>query len=254
MTINNQYQIILSKGRGSSLYLNKNTDLLQIEVSFHTSTSENNKDLTVNKYIGDALNNSIIIIGNLLTRLGHTGIASKNGYKVIIPSNEQFMIINRSEDEMRLILSEESSTLEELYNPYKFENETHQNFDPEEFKKENPVPDGYMDTLAKWYSIKFSYRNPDENIIFIRPGVGISFQTHMKRAEHWEIIKGSPIIVAGAKVHYDVKIEAKFDMQLGELHTIINPSTTEWACIKETFTGTFDEEDIIRVFNPNNFN
>ncbi len=57
------------------------------------------------------------------------------------------------------------------------------NYDPEEFKSQHPVPDGYIDILTKWYSIKFTY--PEFNYIFIRPGVGISLQMHAMREEHW---------------------------------------------------------------------
>ena len=39
---------------------------------------------------------------------------------------------------------------------------------------------------------------------------------------------------------------------LGAMHTVINP-TDDWILIKEHCEGTFDEEDIVRVFNPNHY-
>ena len=60
-------------------------------------------------------------------------------------------------------------------------------------REEHPIPDGYIDTLPKWYSIKYTY--PDFNYIFVCPGLGISIQVDSMREEYWEVLEGHPIIL-----------------------------------------------------------
>jgi len=199
-----------------------------------------------------AMSQAMMIVGTFLGSVDHHGIAGIKGVIVYIPPDTEYMIINGSEAELDINFSEDPAAHRVIYNPYLYEQEIHANYDPEEFRAAHPVPEGYIDILPKWYSIKFTY--PAENYIFIRPGLGLSFQSHRMREEHWEVLEGSPIIVAGSKVKYFVSPGTKIDILLMNLHTIINPSPTEWVLLKETYSGTFDEEDIVRVFNPNHYN
>ncbi len=163
------------------------------------------------------------------------------------------MVINLGKSPVKFLLSTPMSPEQILWDPYVHEQAPPPEINPDAFKREEtpvPVPDGYVDTLAKWYSVKYSYL--DYNLIFIRPQLGISFQTHAQRGEHWEIMAGSPIIVAGSHVTFDAKVGTHFELPVGSVHGIINPSK-EWAAIKETWSGYFDEQDITRVFNPNHY-
>src|SRR5271157_934363 len=165
-----------------------------------------------------------------------------------------FMLLNLGQDSVTFQLSPAPATDDLLYDPYLYEHAPPPDVDPDSFRQEQvaiDIPDGYVDTLAKWYSVKYSY--PDYNLIFVRPGLGISFQVHARRGEHWEILAGSPIIIAGALVTYDVAPGTEFDLPQGSLHGVINPGIDEWVALKETWTGDFDEEDIDRVFNPNHY-
>ncbi|MEJ2250651.1 MAG: hypothetical protein P8Y97_13490 [Candidatus Lokiarchaeota archaeon] len=85
--------------------------------------------------------------------------------------------------------------------------------------------------------------------------MGISIQTHDQRSEDWEILGGKPIILSGTTVYYYIASGTKFENQIGDYHTIINPNTdcTEFITIKESWAGNFDEEDIHRIFNPNHY-
>jgi len=231
--------ITLQPGRGTKLY--KNNDQI-LNVEFISKDGKN---------IGKQIQNSLMIIGNLLGKIGHLGIASQNGYKVKIKPDDQYMIINNSPKELNFKFDNDISDHEVIYDPYLYEDEDHSTVDPEVFKKDHPVPDGYIDILPKWYSIKFTY--PDENYIFIRPGLGISLQTHKQREEHWEVVRGNPIIISGSQIFYNTQSGDKFDIPLGDLHTVINDSKDEWILIKEKYSGHFDEEDIERVFNPNHY-
>jgi len=172
---------------------------------------------------------------------------------LIIKTNSYFMIINNSDEEINVRYSVDVSYLEVIYDPYKYENYEKIQIDPDKFIKIHSVPDGYTDVLSKWYSIKFSY--PDQNLIYLKPEMGISIQLHKERSEHWEIIKGYPIIINGNKVHYYVKSGACFSSPKNRYHAMINPNKKEedFVVIREKWVGNFDENDIIRVFNPNHY-
>ena len=192
-----------------------------------------------------------VILDNVIAPLNHMGIRSRDGFMVMVPPNVPYMVINTSGTDFRTETDLESKNQPILYNPYRFENEVHQTVDSTELFRNYTIPDGYTDILSKWYSIKFSYS--DFNYIFLRPGLGISLQTHQLREEHWQILAGNPIVISGSQVHYDCPPESEFQITLGNKHTVINPSTTDWVLLKETYTGTFDEQDIVRLFNPNRY-
>ncbi len=165
-----------------------------------------------------------------------------------------FMVINLGKSPVKFRLSSQMSEEQVLWDPYVFEHAVPSEINPDNFKRDEtpiPVPEGFESSLPKWYSVKYSY--PNHNLIFIRPQLGISFQTHAQRGEDWEIMAGSPIIVAGSRVAFDAKVGTHFELPLGSVHGIINPAKDQWAAIKETWSGHFDEQDITRVFNPNHY-
>jgi len=172
---------------------------------------------------------------------------------LIIKPNNYYMIINNGNNTIELSFNGNISDHEIIYDPYKYTTTEKINYKPDDFKQIYSVPEGYLDTLPKWYSFKFTY---DEfNLIFVKPEMGISFQIHKKRSESWEILKGKPIIVSGNQVHYYVEDHSKFENSVNSYHSVINPNRDKdkFVIIKERWRGSFDEEDIIRVFNPNNF-
>ncbi len=172
---------------------------------------------------------------------------------LIIKPNNYYMIINNGNNSIELSFNENISDHEIIYDPYKYTTTEKINYKPDDFKQIYSVPEGYLDTLPKWYSFKFTY---DEfNLIFVKPEMGISFQIHKKRSESWEILKGNPIIISGNQVHYYVEDHIKFENSVNSYHSVINPNRDKdkFVIIKERWSGSFDEEDIIRVFNPNNF-
>jgi mannose-6-phosphate isomerase-like protein (cupin superfamily) len=176
-----------------------------------------------------------------------------SSHDLIVPPNEYYMIINRADKEIHIKYNLDVSQHQVIYNPYKYENAQKTQIDPVEFRKSHEVPEGYIDILPKWYSIKFTY--PEYNLIFIKPEMGISFQIHRERSEYWEIIKGKPIILTGHRVYYFVDSGTHIKNPVGSYHSIINPNTQKdkFVVLKERWSGHFDEEDIKRVFNPNNY-
>jgi mannose-6-phosphate isomerase-like protein (cupin superfamily) len=174
---------------------------------------------------------------------------SENRTIKILP-NQEYLLVNLSSVPIFFEYDQNPDTHEQLFDPYRYETNPFDVIDPETFKKTHSIPEGYSDILAKWYSIKFTY--PDKNLIHIRPHLGISIQSHTKRTEDWKIIQGHPIIIANSKVHYTVNPGDEFQTDSGKIHAIFN-NTDDWVVIEESYTGTFEEEDIVRVFNPNHY-
>jgi mannose-6-phosphate isomerase-like protein (cupin superfamily) len=164
-----------------------------------------------------------------------------------------YMIINIGESILTIKYNNCISEHEIVYDPYKYENSEKKKFNPDDFVKEFSISDGYIDILSKWYSIKFTY--PKYNLIFIKPEMGISIQIHTHRSEKWEILSGKPIVINDNRVHYFVEKGTKFINEKMKFHSIINPNKDpkSFVAIKEQWSGSFDEEDIKRVYNPNNY-
>ncbi len=170
---------------------------------------------------------------------------------LIIKPENHYMIINKGKKSIEITYNRDISNHQIIYDPYKYENSEKINFKAEFFKRKYKIPEGYIDTLPKWYSFKFTY--PNYNIIFVRPEFGLSIQIHRYRNELWEILDGNPIILNGNTVYYQVESGTKFKIPINTFHTVINPSNEKFVILKEQWSGNFNEEDISRVFNPNNY-
>lgn len=172
---------------------------------------------------------------------------------LIVKPNDCYMLINKHDEEIEVNYSNDVSNHRTIYNPYKFELSEKAKIDPGRFIKKHNVPNGFLDVLNKWYSIKFTYS--DYNLIYVKPGIGISIQTHKLRSETWRIIKGKPIIIIANKVYYFVPAGTKFLNAEMIYHSILNPNNDpeQYVIVEERWSGEFNEEDIVRVFNPNNY-
>jgi mannose-6-phosphate isomerase-like protein (cupin superfamily) len=192
--------------------------------------------------------NKILIINN--TSVITTRVKKLN---LKVSPKEYYMIINIGAAQINIKYDQDVSKHKIIYNPYKYEHSEKINFKPEEFVKNFNVPQGYIDILAKWYSIKFTY--PEYNLIFIKPEMGLSLQIHKFRSEVWEIIRGNPIIISNNRVYYFVKNGTEFTNSKMKYHSIINPNMNpkDFIILKEKWSGNFDEEDIERIYNPNNY-
>ncbi len=172
---------------------------------------------------------------------------------LIVKPNNYYMLISKCGEEIEVNYSKDISNHRTIYDPYKFELSEKTKIDPILFKKKYNVPNGFLDVLNKWYSIKFTYS--DYNLIYIKPGIGISIQTHKFRSEVWRILKGKPIIINANKVYYFVEAETKFLNDKLMYHSILNPNKNpeQFVIVEERWSGNFNEEDIVRVYNPNNY-
>ena len=172
---------------------------------------------------------------------------------LIVKPNDYYMVINKWDKAVEVKYSTNIANHKIIYQPYKFEFSKKEKFDPVEFSRKYNVPSGYTDILNKWYSIKFTY--PDYNLIYIKPEIGISIQIHQFRSEHWKIIEGNPIVINTNKVHYFVEKGTEFLNAKMTYHSVLNPNKNpeQFVIIEEKWSGKFDEEDITRVYNPNNY-
>ena len=170
-----------------------------------------------------------------------------------IAPRKYYMIVNIGKNLLTIKYNNNISEHEIIYDPYIYENSEKKKINPDDLVKKYSIPDGYIDILSKWYSIKFIY--PKYNIIFIKPEMGISIQVHTLRSEKWEILSGKPIVINDNRVYYFVEKGTKFTNEKMKFHSIINPnkSPKTFVAIKEQWSGSFDEEDIKRVYNPNNY-
>lgn len=100
--------------------------------------------------------------------------------------------------------------------------------------------------IRPWGSfIQFTHNETSTvKIIIVKPGEELSLQYHTKRKEFWRILSGNPIVTIGEeKIHATTGQE--FVISEKVQHRINGGETgTE---ILEISTGTFDEDDIIRI-------
>ncbi|MFW9999463.1 MAG: hypothetical protein ACFE9Q_03040 [Candidatus Hodarchaeota archaeon] len=172
---------------------------------------------------------------------------------LLIKPGSFYMIINNGNCPLDLYYNQDISNHLIIYDPFKYESSQKIPLSPEIFKKRYNIPKGYIDTLPKWYSFKFSY--PNYNLIFVRPEYGLSIQLHQYRNEVWKILEGEPIIINRDRVYYFVKTGTIFQNPINTYHSVINPNKekNKFVILKESWNGLFDERDINRVFNPNKY-
>ena len=219
---------IIQPGRGTTLRKNDQKELRIILDSNH-------------------LENIFLINGN--------NFYSQNLKKtnLVIKPNDCYMLINKADESIEVSYSNDFSNHKTIYNPYKFELSEKAKIDIVPFVKKFDVPNVFLEVLNKWYSIKFTYS--DYSLIYIKPGIGISIQTHKFRTEVWRILKGKPVVINANRVYYFVKAGTKFVNDKMMYHSILNPNNDpeQFVIVEERWSGKFNEEDIVRVYNPNNY-
>ncbi|MFW9781463.1 MAG: hypothetical protein ACFFFB_04175 [Candidatus Heimdallarchaeota archaeon] len=212
-----------------------------------TSLRKNGKDRLV-IYINESFLNDVFLINgpSFITESLSIGDLS-------IAPFDYYMLLNNGKKKIKYAVNLDISKHKIIYNPYKYEHTQKVNIDPKPFIDKFNVPKGFVDVLSKWYSIKFTYRK--YNLIYIKPEMGISIQIHKYRDEAWEVLAGKPIIINGNRVYYFIKNGSHFINLKDMFHSVINPNKDPEAFVilKESWSGKFDEQDIRRVYNPNNY-
>lgn len=100
-------------------------------------------------------------------------------------------------------------------------------------------PWGYYDSIDSGYGFQVKR-------IFVNPGSKLSLQKHLKRAEHWVVVKGIALITCGNQVFKLAKNESTF-IPKGQIHRLENTEKIPLEII-EIQTGDYlGEDDIIRL-------
>ncbi len=82
--------------------------------------------------------------------------------------------------------------------------------------------------------------------IVVDPRKRFSLQRHLRRAEHWFMVKGEGLVTLGTE-ELSVKPGDAIDIPRGEMHRMSNPGTTG-LCFIEVQTGDYFGEDDIERF------
>jgi mannose-6-phosphate isomerase-like protein (cupin superfamily) len=81
--------------------------------------------------------------------------------------------------------------------------------------------------------------------IVVYPGKRLSLQRHRRRAEHWTVISGSPVVTRGQEQIRLMPGES-IDIPLGAMHRVFNPGHEPVVFIEVQMGDYFGEDDIER--------
>ncbi|WP_039019293.1 mannose-1-phosphate guanylyltransferase/mannose-6-phosphate isomerase [Halocynthiibacter namhaensis] len=99
-------------------------------------------------------------------------------------------------------------------------------------------PWGYYETLS--LSARFQVKR-----IMVKPGAALSLQSHVHRAEHWVVVKGSANVTVDESITLMTENQSVY-IPLGAIHRLENPGKVDLHLI-EVQTGSYlGEDDIIR--------
>ena len=100
-------------------------------------------------------------------------------------------------------------------------------------------PWGWYDTIDQGGQFKVKR-------IQVNPGGTLSLQKHIKRAEHWVVVKGEAHVTCGKKTMIILENQSTY-IPLGETHRLANFSAKPLEII-EVQTGHYlEEDDIVRL-------
>ncbi len=109
----------------------------------------------------------------------------------------------------------------------------------EKTKREDHRPWGYYEVLSDL---------PDHKVkrIVVYPGKRLSLQRHRKRAEHWTVVSGNPLVVRDAEELF-LKPGDSIDIPKGTTHRVANPGSEPVVFIEVQMGDYFGEDDIERL-------
>ena len=79
----------------------------------------------------------------------------------------------------------------------------------------------------------------------IKPGQQFSYQSHVRRHEHWTVVEGEGHVTLDDK-RVPVAVGAIISVPLGTKHRVTNTHPTDDLVIIEVMRGEYDENDIVR--------
>ncbi|HTY23409.1 MAG TPA: glycosyltransferase [Desulfomonilaceae bacterium] len=108
----------------------------------------------------------------------------------------------------------------------------------EENKREDHRPWGYYEILSDM---------PDHKVkrIVVFPGKRLSLQSHRRRAEHWTVVSGNPVVIRDAE-EISLKPGSSIDIPRRAKHRLLNPGREPVVFIEVQMGDYFGEDDIER--------
>ncbi len=82
--------------------------------------------------------------------------------------------------------------------------------------------------------------------IEVRPGGRLSYQRHLRRAEHWFVLSGTGTLVLDG-TESQVGAGSAVDIAIDTAHRIENPGTEPLVFIEVQHGSYFGEDDIVRL-------
>ncbi|MDA8286895.1 MAG: phosphomannose isomerase type II C-terminal cupin domain [Actinomycetota bacterium] len=82
--------------------------------------------------------------------------------------------------------------------------------------------------------------------IVVRPERRLSYQRHLRRSEHWFIVRGEGYVVLDG-IESEVRAGDTVDVPLGTCHRIGNRSSADLVFVEVQHGEYFGEDDIIRL-------
>jgi mannose-1-phosphate guanylyltransferase/mannose-6-phosphate isomerase len=180
-----------------------------------------NKDSNKNVIYGDVIldhaeGNLIYANHRLLTAVGVNNL-------VIVETPDAIMVVNRDQSEhVKKIVNQLSE----------------HSRDESIFHRKVSRPWGWYDTID--IGDRFKVKR-----IQVNPGAKLSLQKHLRRAEHWVVVKGTAEVTCGDRVIILKENESTF-IPLGEKHRLSNPSSEILEIIEVQSGNYFGEDDIVR--------
>jgi len=82
--------------------------------------------------------------------------------------------------------------------------------------------------------------------IMVKPGQRLSYQKHLRRKEHWLVVRGEGVVVLDGR---EIRLKAgeTVDIPRGSAHRISNPKDIPLVFIEVQQGDYFGEDDIIRL-------
>ncbi|MDE2290697.1 MAG: phosphomannose isomerase type II C-terminal cupin domain [Elusimicrobia bacterium] len=82
--------------------------------------------------------------------------------------------------------------------------------------------------------------------ILVKPGQRLSYQTHARRAEHWNVVRGRALVTLDGR---SITLEAgqSVDIPLGAAHRVSNEGPGDLVFVEVQHGGYLGEDDIRRL-------
>lgn len=103
-------------------------------------------------------------------------------------------------------------------------------------------------TLRPWGWYQTISEVPGHKIkrIHVLPGQQISLQKHLRRREHWVVVRGSARVTVGSRV-LTLSVGGHADIDVDEVHRLANLGAEPVEIVEVQFGSYLGEDDIVRL-------